>query len=420
MRSALTLAVLVLVVACSGRPQETVAGGSVTELAWQWYAPPMRALIVLTVDDEATPEAASIRAATISALRSTFEKQFRESLGYDAALRDPAAWHPAGLRVVLVRPSAVGSSRAIGPSDDPRLAVVGTDVTTDQIQAQADAATIAIDASPAPPAAPYALLDATAQTLELVTGARAPGDAREAKLVQSLGDPEVILLAIATSHDDVSSATVEIDAQETIAVGRNRLGIAIWTSLVAQRGAIGASCGQSLDSSTRLGAWADAIRDVDTFDSTCQDAASQLAQDGLFGWGSADDFCDPSFRIASRPDGSAACLLEAVLADDTACASQPGMIDPADFQGTRAPRTTTDADGILRRVCEVVELRGAESDSCRTNVACDGCGPGWCVTDVWPVPRLTNAWDGCSPFRFVRGATPRDKARVNWVCDIDL
>jgi hypothetical protein len=183
------LALVLPLLACSGSPAETVPDGRVAQVASSWGTPPARLVIVIAVDDEPSPEAASIRAQTIFALRPTLERTFRAGLGYDGALLDPAAWHPVDLRVVIVHPSATGSARVFGPSDDPRLALVAADASIAQVDAMADATAKAIQAFVASEGDPYALLDASAWTMRLLAHARAPADAHETNLVAALGDP---------------------------------------------------------------------------------------------------------------------------------------------------------------------------------------------------------------------------------------
>lgn len=38
---------------------------------------------------------------------------------------------------------------------------------------------------------------------------------------------------------------------------------------------------------------------------------------------------------------------------------------------------------ITVRKCEVLQLEGAALEACTSTVACEGCEPGWCCSEVW-------------------------------------
>lgn len=119
---------------CSGGAPYGAPSGGVTQVSLEESMPAVRGVLVLAIDDEATAAAAAIRSATKAGLRPTLECQFSD--GLIGLSRD---WLRADLRVVVLHPSFAGSGRAIGPSDDAKLAVVAEDASEATIDAMADA-----------------------------------------------------------------------------------------------------------------------------------------------------------------------------------------------------------------------------------------------------------------------------------------
>jgi hypothetical protein len=397
------LAALFVSVACSASTPETVRSDAVAQASWDlWVRSPQRFVVILVVDDAPTPEAKSIRATAIAALRRTLEL-FRSSYaGFQYG--DPAAWIPADMRVVIVHPSASSSERIKGPSDDPRLFLVSDNASIAQVDAVADAAGQAIDAYVAARDAAYPLLHTAASTVDLVLHARPPVDAHEASLLGSLGDSRWVALAIATSRDDGSDGTIDV-------VTDKRVATSILSPLVEQPG----SCFGGLAPSTRLAAWASSMRLANVLDALCPDPMRGVAAWGLFPSGTDEGYswCIP-LRPATRPEGGAACTIDVTMADDGPCAAHTGMLDPLDGNAHRRPRALVEA-GVPQRVCELIEFSGAQAEACRTTRDCNGCAAGWCLSSGWDsVP-----WCADRPIlRFVHGAFPREQARMHVVCNI--
>jgi hypothetical protein len=391
---------------CSGGPTYTVPSGGVTQMAFEFTLSPVRRALVLAVDDEATADAATIRSATAAGLRPTLERQFTDGL---VGLNSD--WSRADLRVVVVRPSIAGSARAMGPSDDPHLAVVTENASLADIDALADAAARAMDAWAAPAGARYSLLEATARTIELLARARAPEDAHEAALLASLGQPESVAVVIGTSRDDASAEGVA-----AYAWWRPNLPFIFDFGVTISLLQGSDVCYVTLDPSTRLGAW-NAVADAamvwfDVLNPACVTETSStenLGFDHLIA--DVGRLCLPA-TPATRPEGGATCRVHVTAAETAPCSTDPGMMDPLDPDGVRRPRTEVDAYGTPLRVCEVRELAGAQAETCRTMKTCAGCAPGWCVWNTGPGACPTGE------FRFVHGAAPRSQAAVDFVCDV--
>jgi hypothetical protein len=367
-----------------------------------------RRVVVLAVDDGPSAAATSVRETATGLLRATLENRFAAGVGGGLG----SDWARADLRVVVVHPSNAGSARAVGPSDDPGLAVVAANASTRDIDAMADAAGRAIDANVAPAGAPYTLLDATARTLRLVTGARAPEDAHEADLVASLGTPEVVAFVIATSRDDEGAESVGEDAawRPPIAIE----GSALFAPLTGA----GAPCSGTRAPPTRLGAWAAALHGTDVYtrdyDPACIDDAAELVQTGFLGAaiGEASAACFPA-PLAHDADGAGACVVTATMDDGGPCSSHPGMVDPEDADGVRRPRAVSVGARGTSRVCEVRALVGEQAAACRESAACTGCGPGWCDTRT-----VVEGCGGGGSFRMVHGAVPPGAATLDLTCNL--
>ncbi|MGH7269154.1 MAG: hypothetical protein ACREJ3_01885 [Polyangiaceae bacterium] len=396
---------LALLAGCSQGSWQATASGGALQFSNDMDIVQAKQIVVLTVDDEATADAASIRALATGALRGTFEKDFEEG---QSGLRSD--WARADLRVVVVHPSVTGSGRAVGPSDDPALALISDDASTADVDALADAASRSISGAVAPAGAPYAPVDATSLTIQLLSGARAPADAREAALVASLGGGTSFQAIVVTSRDDGGSGGVSAHASWP-----PRLTYGAMMSLVSPFGGGGAGCAP-LDRSTRLSAWAAAAEGagvrVTTYDTGCAADVGIIEEHGL-GDGILADFqteCLPA-AVAVRPDGEAACVIDATLPGGAPCSSYLGMLDPRDPDGVRRPRLTGSNADLPGRVCEMNELTGSQAEACRTAPSCAGCAPGWCVTTD---PRRC-AW---GPLRFVHGVVPPGAAEIHILCDI--
>jgi hypothetical protein len=399
-------------IACSSGTIPGTVDGAVTQVTVDRSVGSWRAVLVLAVDDGPSMAAAAIRAATAQVLPATLRQlAFRTWEGL------PSDWHPADVRVVVVRPSREGWDSIVSPDDDPALDLVTDNASDDAIEATADAVTRLINAVPAEAGAPYSLLDTTGRALDLVAGTAAPEDAHEVRLVKSVDNPDVVALVIATSRDDESvHAGLSPEWWKLGPRPRWFASPVLLTSLNANPD----DCFSPIDSRSHLGAWVALDRatewsfPVDVHFASClarDDAASSL--NGIFELNAHIESICLSFALATRPEGGAACRVVATLDDDSPCASHPGMLDPLDADGQRRPRTDT-LIGIaaVGSVCEINELAGAEAIACSSMGDCSGCSPGWCATTGDPA-------HGCpTDFRFVGGAVPRHRALVHFVCDV--
>jgi hypothetical protein len=367
-------ALLTTLVACSGETLLSGPSGGELQASGDMSFPDAKRVVVLTVDDEPTDGAASIRALATRVLANTLEQ------GFGSGDEGPGVFHAADivrsdLRVVVVHPSIAGSERAVGPSDDAALALTSPRATIAQVDAVAAAASREIDAVLAPAGAVYPLLDATALTLQLLTGLRAPVDAREQSLVASVGPANRIVSIVVTSRDDGGPGSAT--AASPWAPSPEALEALVVSPLGS--GSIGCA---PIPASTRLGAWMKSFTGalvLQAIGTQCPADMAELQQvgisDGIAEDGSAE--CLPR-AVARRADGTASCVITATLAGGASY--------------------------------ELTELSGAQAAECSNGQACADCAPGWCTT-----PRA-----GCGSggvFSFVQGAVPTEGVELHWVCD---
>jgi hypothetical protein len=393
-------------VACSAPVTPAVPAASNTQLTFDESIQVRRQVVVLIVDDEPTAEAASLRSQTDATLRHTFERQYENQA---TGLRTDQL--RVDLRAVVVHPSIPGSGRAIGPSDDPALAVVSEDGSRADADALSEAVARDIDAVVAPPGAPYMLLDATRQTLDLVDHVRAPADAHEAALLASLGEPNSLLFAIVTSRDDGGTGPVERFAWRSSSL------LIEPPSVVSPIAGGNDPCPDAVDPALRLGQWLASSTKYPPLVNVCNTLCLRVPFDSTVDILGAPflDFGQQCFPapLLYGPDGRAQCLIRVTNADDAPCSTYPGMLDPRDPDGHRSPQLDP-AYASPARLCEIEPVPSAQTSTCSAEAACPGCDPGWCVAA--PGSRVCPS----GSLRFVRGAVPRGSATIHVACDLDL
>jgi hypothetical protein len=305
-------------------------------------------VIVLVVDDAPTADAAALRATVTAGLRTDLRRA--EGPGCD-----PAAWIPSDVRVFVVLPSAAGN-RILGPSDAPALSLHTERRSLADADALVDAIQVVLDGSVAGTTAAFRPIDAVNDVLALVRGDRAPTTVTEQQLVALSPFPDSLHLVVAATRDDQGSSPIDTPR------------------LPADHVAIFPDVAPLLTS--RLG----------TAPVHWPADGAGLAGNGLFGTANDVGTCSRDTHLcASRPirqrlDGAAECLVIAHQRDATApCDGQRGWIDPADDDGVRRPRVTSNG-GRDERACEVSQLAGAAGVACRETTACEGCGSGYCLT----------------------------------------
>lgn len=357
-------------------------------------------IYVLAVDDQDAPDAAALRAKAADALRSALHRQV--SGQSSCAPDDPARWFGGQVRVVIARPSAPDEEALLTWLDEPALGWTSHRFTATEAEDVAAAATAGLEARLASPGEVFEPLRAAKRALELVTGSRAPATAEETALVDSLASPDgvfVRVLVAGTREDEglADVATLVPEAPD-----------GLWTATVVAPTDQGdpASCGVYPPADTPLQQWAE-LTPGELYAWPC---------DVAFVWDGALASCAAlcnTFPISVDPSGVASCKVEVDQWDLSACDPALGRSDP---EG--GPLLVTSGEEELRR-CVVQQLAGPDLDACRHTLACSGCAPGFCATEV---PELRQepycAPEGLHdfPIRFIGGAVEVGAHRVHVVC----
>lgn len=347
---------------------------------------PSAAVFVVVVDDADTPEAAMLRNRAAASLLSSLEIYASEAWGSCGSM-DPAVWHPADLRVVIVRPSAPDELALRTWADDLELALQTNMLVAPSTVPLAEASIDALADRLASPGEAYRPLRATKRALELVTGARPAESDEETALVASLGaEPRAVNLLIASTRDDESGASVSDWLPIDAALDRADMSVVI----PSENG--NDLCTIMQPESSRLSQWATETHSpLIGWPCDVENAWSSLLEPRYVDC--LGNCLDPLANVAE--DGSVSCIVTVDQEDLTQCDLELGRRDP---DGQVA---MVEGNGQTRRRCEVVQLEGEDLELCRTSLECPGCSSGFCATEV---PALT---EGCStsstPLRFIGG-----------------
>jgi len=378
--------------------REDDAPGRVTQAEWTYYlGADWPELFVLIVDDGATEDAAELRDGVATAMEG-YEQERQSRLGGCDARHDPVHWEPIERRAVIVRPSQAGDARLTTWLEDPALAWVANDRTPEDDARWAAAVRRGLE-PPANPPGGYHLLEAAWDTAQLLARQRPSEIAREQALVEVVeSNPMEVVFVVATTRDDESPLSATSYDRAPLAADA----YSGWW-LLAPSSSPCESYSQPELTSPRLATWA-------------KEGSDMLS---VQGWPceTLDLFpfhASGSCRTRNRPilldeDGRAACRVEVVSREIDACPAELGWADPLGDDGVRHPSTEPFEAGWPRAVrrCEILQLEGEALTACHRTVACEGCGPGWCWSEVW-CDLFHLAWtrdDGYFPgMRFVHGA----------------
>jgi hypothetical protein len=303
--------------------------------------------------------------------------------------------------VFVVHPSNTGAALFVGPLDDPDLAV--TTVRSAPEDLERLAARVAREVErPGVASTRNPLLEATDRAYRLLLRQRPPDDAREARIVASMPPAwDRIWVSIASRRDDESPLAPEAYVLPPIKRSHIR-----GTEL-----ALVQDCQQVPDGRPRLSRWA-AARSAEVLKWQRCDPLTDSSHYPLVSRSFADGGFSPSRPVLRDADGSAACSFVFSAEGIQTCDISRGWLDPRGADGVRRPRS----DEMQRRVCEIAQLRGAALEACRTSLACEGCGSGFCFDDR---PRSIHVCAGSTP-RFVGGAPPAGIGTVRMTVTCNL
>lgn len=308
---------------------------------------------------------------------------------------DAGAWNPIHRRAVIVYASSDGDQRFAGPDETPALRLDRPVLRPADLTAWGEAVSAALTAPPRPSLAKPTPLAALADSSALVAGLRPADPGRETDLVAAVAGTNTIIASVISATEDASSRAAESYA---IAAGGATLGgfDGYWINPAVAPAAAGVDCGTTCAATPRFQAWAAASQGVSL--KTWSPGDTQPLEDAL----SASQ-CIPRC-IAPPPRDARNCRLFAVPRTPGVCPTELGWFPPD------PPLPGDDA------ACEVRALEGDALESCRTDLACTDCEPGYCFSDV---PELSDACTANGKVMFPRviaGNGPNEPMRFRLVC----
>lgn len=367
-------------------------------------------VIVLVVDDAATPEAAQLRAQIVESVRAGLEDAIRDRWS-GCGNPDPAAFHPGDIRLVIARPSAPDDVALLTPTELPSLAWITKRSTADEVKTVTAGAAAALEQRFATAGELYRPLRAAKRAVELVKGARPPVTDAEAAFVASLLPEVWVRLVVASTRDDEDTVSVN-----TLVIDPSSRQSSINIGVVGPFAASGSTCKIFKPGDTRLELWA-------SKNPTASQAPASLVKwpcDEQASWYQLLASCcvDCGARCEDRvptvsEEGVAACRAYVDQTDLERCDPARGVQDPD------GKPTFIERQGAQLRRCEVLQLTGAALEACRFTLDCSGCPSGFCATEV---PELT-LLDQCEPgkrvssLRFVGGALDAPGGYIHTECD---
>ncbi|MDX2051282.1 MAG: hypothetical protein SFV15_02760 [Polyangiaceae bacterium] len=372
-----------LLTGCSDYLSDADSGGQVSLMLDLTGAE--REAIVFTLDD--SPNA--------SALRTELASQFLKYTAYQRVAEDPARWEAVSLDVVIVRPSEPPSTRFHTSVDDPRLHWESPNRTPAGAKHFQAGVAAAIQESIGDGAAPLALLESWARATDLMMEREVSVTPGERRLVEvTTRDFPAIASYLLTANDDRSPLPAAAYQREYTP--------AAWSASVIWAGGERAKKCESkvANALPRLNGWLNKNDRVEHW--PCEDS-------WVFARGVADGYprcIDPSIAVV---DGQAQCR---ILVDTRgSCATARGWDNSMGSNEMRVPSFVNNSSGL--RTCEMVQLEGAALESCRHDLQCTDCKPGWCWTEVPELTRARACREGSVPFsrfRMVLGADMADSA----------
>jgi hypothetical protein len=357
-----------------------------------------KVLIVLVVDDRPTAQAALLRSGVEPAMR----RLAQTATGGDRMFPwDRAAWHPLDMQVLVVPASSTTPDAIASPVTDASLAWTTVQATVEDADALAAAVGARVTTLTASPGAPFHPLEHARDVVQLMAGMRPPAGEVEGRLSAiASAHPWQIGVSVIAASDDESP-----DPPSSYWVGDNTYGPFIAAGLVTPE--TGPSGGFDAKRSPRLAAWAD------------NGLTPPIS--GCYNGPETPFFLFPVVCIDFNPrcdgrpieqlsPGLGTCRID-VTTREPECSKSRGWIDPLDVDGVRRPRVS--ASGV--RTCDALPVDPAFMDACIHDAACEGCGAGWCITELFRMNPQCRAGSMLRPIRWVGGVLP-DPGSVHVAC----
>jgi len=311
---------------------------------------------------------------------------------------DPAEYYATDRRAVVMSPSGLG---LLGPDSNPKLAVTTPHDTPEVQAAWLDAVHRVVDAGVVAPAtSPYAFLSRLSDTVSLLVGARSPTTDSEQRVLESLtGTRELVVVSAAAREDESTEAPESLAIQIADSAGSfssNTHEVLVFPSSDGQ------PCYRAKATTDRYSRWLAAS------------SAAFLQLPDL--WRPGDDCsfvgvdatCSRACLEQSPrflPSGGADCHIYVASAPNEGCPESRGLMP--------SNATVPDVDGP---VCEIRQLEGAALESCRHDLQCAACEPGYCFTEVPEVASDCETLGKVAAPRFVNGSANVPSRKVYIYC----
>lgn len=348
---------------------------------------PWTEVMLVVVDDAPTDEARALREFLATDIAGSYE---RAPCG---EARDKAKWRPADVRVVLVSPS--DPARTLTSETNPELLLRTPNATEEELVAWETAVGDAILASETPDTESFRGVEALEHWARLLTGYDGPASDVERRFMASLpsgASRDGAYAFVGTTRDDESPAA---DGER-------------WIPLAYAQGLDFRALPETCSAQT------EAPAEFETLDAYWTSGPCEGAT--LFDYDLSHECTPDCLDVMPLVDdgGRAECRVLARSWDLADCPEWAGWADPEDGNGERSPRFEDAESGTLR-VCEVLQLEGDALDSCRTDLACEECGAGYCFAASSLYAGECRTW---SDFRFTLGSDTVRSAEFEITCNM--
>ncbi len=382
---------------CGGRlePENGVefTGATRQITGYKSASPATPQLWIIVVDDAPTVEGRQLRAQAAQEFPGWVDR-----LRDDSCVRavDRAEYFPLNIQVLVV-PSS-DALRTIHPIDNPHLALVTDNATSEGAHDWELAVAAVIERTESQSLLPNRLVDAWSYWDDVLSGKQLPARPADEDLVRGIEHETLVSIYAVTTRDDMSERH-----QPEFDFGSAR--VANGQFLIRNERACSNAPVEAL--APRLWGKGELRR----------------CDDSLFDSGVVCDFVTSCNGGTVRVDeqGQAACRVLAYSDPSLPCPKEAGWSDPLDENGVRASRVEPPPFDWFEgnaRVCEVLQLEGAANESCKHNAACSACTPGWCLLDSHPSCIDPNTWSWAQ-LRFVSGSNIPRQALMSIKCDLE-
>lgn len=272
-------------------------------------------------------------------------------------------------QAIVVYAGLSGIESVATAADEPRLFWSGGFVSSaDLADWRGAVAETVVNAAPVAAGSPH-VLQALSDVMAVATAERAPANAHESALLNSLDPDSVVSIVLATAHEDTS------EGQPTLALVEEfpDQGIsAAGFSSITVPALDGDPCRDSGKTTSRLQAWINSsVLNKPAVTWRPGESCPVLARAQSCGpYGCIEE------PLAVLDNGTAPCRM-LVATDLEQCPKDIGWVRADRLAHVFADQANLDRYSVI---CEIPQLAGAALESCRYDLSCSDCGPGFCLT----------------------------------------